>query len=414
LLLDTGTPITVLGADQAAGTLSTFKGDFDLRDDSTGTNALRARFRNYDLIQLPLHAVGEDGVVPNALLGGDVLRGFSVDLRFGAPCPDDPLRRCASVTFWRHQNAELAFLQDAGYAVVGFSLFGGGEVTAQGDSDFIGIRGPLALPATRVVLRGCVAPIAFAPEDDIPACCQREDANTLATGANLALLLATGVGPTIVSDKAWERIVVAATKAGLTLPEPVPQASSLRIATWPVPLDARWTTVPRLALVDAELGTDNDPGACVELARARRIEQVSYRTIHSPDLNTCVQPCDTDTRQPDKAQNSAAYLELGGDLPVAVIRDSEAFLQGIRFDVRPEGPEVDGLIGAGTLGLSRVELDYVSSEPRAIFSCETDAQRTACWSAARCPRLPDHDAHHVCFGLPSHGLPPTCDTSQCQ
>src|SRR4029079_8036916 len=131
MLLDTGTPITVLGADRAAGTLTTFKGDFDLRDDSTGTNALRARLRNYDLIQLPLHAVGEDGVVPNALLGGDLLRGFSVDLRFGAPCPDDPLRRCASVTFWRHQNAERAFLQDAGYAVVGFSLFCGGAETEQ-------------------------------------------------------------------------------------------------------------------------------------------------------------------------------------------------------------------------------------------------------------------------------------------
>ncbi len=403
MLLDTGTPITLLGGDVPPN-LNTFKGDFDLVEPSGNGDAVRARFLHYDLLQLPLHPVGDGSVIPLALFGGDILRGFSVELRFGE----------SSVTFWRHQNAEVGFLQDAGYAVLRFSLFGGGEVTAQGDSDFLGTRGPLSLPATRILLRSCVVPKPFAPQDEIVACCQRNDANTQATGANLALLMATGVGPTIIDERAWARIVTAATASGQTLTEPVLHEKSLWIATWPTPMDARWTTVPRLALVDLELGTDNDPGACVELARARRIEQVSHRTITAPELNTCVQPCDTDTRQPDKAQNSAAYLELTGDIPVAVIANDAAFLQAIRFDVRPEGPEVDGLIGAGVFGRARVELDYVSAQHRAIFSCETDPPGTDCRAAARCPRLPDHDARHVCFGLPSHGLAPTCDTSLCQ
>jgi hypothetical protein len=97
-----------------------------------------------------------------------------------------------------------------------------------------------------------------------------------------------------------------------------------------------------------------------------------------------------------------------------VISDTEPFLQGIRFDVRPEGPEVDGLLGAGTLGRSRVEIDYLGSDPRAIFSCETDVPAGECRAAARCPRLPNRGSSHICFGLPSHGLPPTCDTSLCQ
>ena len=108
------------------------------------------------------------------------------------------------------------------------------------------------------------------------------------------------------------------------------------------------------------------------------------------------------------ARNSAAYLEISGAIPVAVISDDEPFLQGLRFDILPEGPELDGLVGAAALGRARMELDYVSSNPRAVFSCETDAPRDACWSAARCPQLPDHSSVHYCFGLGPHGLPPTC------
>ncbi len=45
------------------------------------------------------------------------------------------------MTFWPHLGADLGFLEDAGYAVLHFALFGGGEVTAKGDPDFLGQRG---------------------------------------------------------------------------------------------------------------------------------------------------------------------------------------------------------------------------------------------------------------------------------
>jgi hypothetical protein len=66
------------------------------------------------------------------------------------------------------------------------------------------------------------------------------------------------------------------------------------------------------------------------------------------------------------------------------------------------------LVGAAALGRARMELDYQSQSPRAVFSCETDATRDVCWAAARCPQLPDHGTVHYCFDLPAHGLPPTC------
>ena len=64
------------------------------------------------------------------------------------------------------------------------------------------------------------------------------------------------------------------------------------------------------------------------------------------------------------------------------------------------------MIGAGALGRARVEIDYVSSPPRAVFSCESDAPRDECFAAARCPRLPDASTQHLCFGLPLHGFAP--------
>ena len=106
-----------------------------------------------------------------------------------------------------------------------------------------------------------------------------------------------------------------------------------------------------------------------------------------------------------EAANSAAYLEIGGQIPVAVVADDDLFLQGLRFDVLPEGPELDGLVGANALGRSRLELDYPSSPSRAVFSCETDA-REACWAAARCPQLPDRSSRHYCFGLRRTGCRP--------
>jgi hypothetical protein len=372
---------------------------------------VRGSFRNVSILRLPLEPIGDGLVVPGGVMGGDILRRYSVDIRPSAACPDG-IGLCPSMTFWNHLGADLGYLQDSGYAVLRFILAGGGEVTADGDPDIFGQRPPLVVSPTRIVLRGCAAPDAFVPTQPRTMCCTEQDAARLATGIDLALMLDTGVGPLILSKTAWTRIMVR-----LGAPPPVP-GSELRIATWNTLIQPiGWTTIPSYALVDLETGAATDPGPCVELARARRIEQVSVQI--ASDMaggvasTACTQPCDNDPREPDKAQNSAAYLELTYQIPVAVIEDDEPYLQGLRFDVRPEGPELDGVIGAGALGKARVELDYASGPPRAVFSCEPGLPRTECWAAARCPRLPDASYRHVCFGQPSHGLAASCAPSGC-
>jgi hypothetical protein len=424
MVVDTASPFTVAGSGLGAPT-QTATVNFDLYGDEPKLPR-RALFRGWDVLPVPLGPIGDGSVVPGGVLGGDLLHNFSVELRLAGPCPDELPGTCPSLTFWTGLSATLSFLEDAGFAVLNFTQYGGGEVTVNGDPDFLGLRGPLTLAPTRVVLRACAVPAAFSPVPDpanpIPqACCTSANALQQSTGVDLSLLVDTGIGPLVLSASAWNQVVANAAGRNPPLPLPplptsgTPSPTPLRVATWPNPIPVLlWAAIPRYALVNLEAGPNNDPGPCVELARARRTEVVSYDTVMNPDLHVCAQPCDLDPNQSGEAQNSAAYLEIGGNVPVAVISDTDPFLQGLRFDILPEGPELDGLIGAQALGASRLELDYTASPSRAVFSCEAGVPRTSCWAAARCPQLPDHSAIHYCFGLPPHGLPVSCAPDTCQ
>ena len=442
MVVDTGSPVTIIGAaSPGSGTLTIAQRGFDLLDPTVATTLqpdVRARFRDLGLFSLQLGPVGSAATMPGGVLGGDIMRAFSMELRFdqrcggavvtdaGAPeagAPDAGAVAggpgCSSVTFWNHEGATLGFLEDAGYAVVRFTPFGGGETTANSEPDFLGLQGPVTIPATRVVMRACAAPDAFTPTVEPKTCCTRGAEITNATGVDLSLLLATGVGPMVLSQSAWNRVAAKLTTA------PAMSSAPLLVATWPTPIAAAWTTMPRFALVDGfDPPSTGDEGPCVDLGRSRRIEWTAVQTANMkqahPAVAACVQPCDTDPSEPSEALSSAAYIELGGAIPVAIVADAEPFLQALRFDIRPEGPDIDGLVGAAALGAARLELDYLSDQPRAIFSCEPDVARDACYVAARCPRLPDHDHLHLCFGLgplpdgsTGYGLPNACAPSGC-
>jgi hypothetical protein len=421
MVVDTASPATILSGPPKSGQLEIETGGFDLLD-ANDPAAVRARFRNLGLFSLPLGPVGDAATLPLGVLGGDLMHAFSMEMRFAKTCPGaapdagpgGPTSTCSSVTFWTHQGASESFLEDAGYAVLQFALYGGGETTASSQPGFLGLSAPVTLPATRIVLRACGAPRAFSTDEMREACCTRGDELARATGVDLALLLATGVGPMVLSQQAWLRLA-----AKLT-PVPPVTAAPLFVASWPLPIAAEWTTIPRFALVDgSDPPSTGDQGPCVDLGRARRIAWATTQTskqvpfsAHAP-VGACVQPCDTDPAESDLALNSPAYLEINGSVPVAVVDDAEPFLQALRFDIRPEGPDIDGLVGAAALGAARLEVDYLNDPPRAIFSCEPNVGTDACYASSRCPRLPNQNDQHLCFGLPEQGLPVTCAPNGC-
>jgi hypothetical protein len=338
---------------------------------------------------------GEQTVQPRAVLGADVLSGFSLEIGFGPP----------ELVLWRRQPATDAFLSGAGYAVLHAERVGSAEFESLDPPDWLGQREPHRSGRTRLVLRACAAPAPFDREAPPPARCCRGDDRRLASGTDLALLLGTGVGPTLLSRSAWTRLAAAPGAAQAVSMGRRP----LHLALSAQPIDAEWFVLPRLALVDREARPDEDPGPCVELARARRIEQVELTQVRAqPGAATCALPCDWDPRMNRRAQNSAAYLELDGGIEVAVVEDDVGFLQTLRAHVRPEGPEIDGVLGAATLDGARVEIDNAENPARALFSCERGSE-ARCRAAGRCPRLPGRGQARACFGLPAHELPSVCE-----
>ena len=327
------------------------------------------------------------------------------------------------MTFWNHLGEDASLLEDAGYAVVYFTAFGGGEVTADGDPDFLGLRGPLDVPATRVVLRTCMVPDAFSPDKGSPklsiaACTTPALAIAQASGVDLSLMVDTGVGPLVLSASAWARVVAAAAKAQpspIVLPPvpsspPSPAPPPLYVATWPQPIDVLlWAAIPRFALVNLEIGPNDDPGPCVELGRARRTEIVSYNRVMPSGARSLwgdLRP------RPEQRRRGPEQRRLpGGERRHSGggHRRRRAVSAGaaVRRPARGARARRAGRRGraSGAPGWSST---ISPRRSRAVFSCETDAPRAACWAAARCPQLPDSSSVHYCFGLPPHGLPPTC------
>ncbi|HEY0706252.1 MAG TPA: hypothetical protein VGG33_05610, partial [Polyangia bacterium] len=323
------------------------------------------------------------------------------------------------VTFWRYVSAGDGFLAAGGYAVLRVPRRGGGRLEVDGPRDWLGRRAPVEVPASRLVLRACGAPALFRREDPLPARCCFGELRASATGVDLSLALSTGVGPIVLGNSAWERVA-----AGLAV-APVFESRPLHVAASPTPVNARWTTLPRLALINRQIDLDQDSGPCAELGRARRLEQIALLQQQNPSQAACAFPCDRPRGEdPGVAENTAAYLELEGQLAVAVVDDATPILQALRAEIRPQGPEVDGIIGAQALATTRAEIDYLGTDLRAIFSCEPSsteyppeamAQTTRCRAVGSCPRLPDRVQKHLCFGLPAHGLPLSCnnDDSSC-
>jgi hypothetical protein len=76
----------------------------------------------------------------------------------------------------------------------------------------------------------------------------------------------------------------------------------------------------------------------------------------------------------------------------------------------PSNPQVDGVIGAGTLAGTRLRIDYPAQpQGRIIATCEDGATRDACWTAPSCPPSPSANQQtYTCFGKPAPGRAPVC------
>ena len=242
--------------------------------------------------------------------------------------------------------------EDSGYAVLRFSLSGGGEVTAEGDP---------GLPRT--------ARAAGAGADAHRAAQLRGAGRFLARHAARDMCC-TGAGRRPAGDgrrsraaarhrcraaRAQQRRVGRASRPGCR-PNPCADRSR-RLA------DRDLAETDRRHLVDHSAVRAGRPGngrrrpiraPASSSRRARRIEQVSAQLVKDAQAGVastaCTQPCDNDPREPDKAQNSAAYLELTRADPGRGHRRRRAVPAGAALRRPPRGPRAGRRPGCGGAG----------------------------------------------------------------
>jgi hypothetical protein len=188
-----------------------------------------------------------------------------------------------------------------------------------------------------------------------------------ASGADLLLLLATGMGPSVISESAYARYFQALDAVCSADPNPcdgtvlsVPLEYDLLplvCAYLPSgPTVARGATIQRFAIAgDAE----DVRGPCEE----RRAARLMAAGGCNDDIDC---PCEDENKLRCR---TAAVVELDPDIPieVAVLPDSHPMLQALREELRPEQAEVDGLLGLDAFWDVQVDIDYPGQ--RILYRC---------------------------------------------
>jgi hypothetical protein len=179
------------------------------------------------------------------------------------------------------------------------------------------------------------------------------------TGADLLLVLSTGVGKTILGRSAYERWRASQGLPPTAPPEPPP-------TNWVMLPSGRIEgvaeTIGSLSLV-ANRGTDAR-GPCRDVWASKRAEADCTGDIPCPCTSAfCAAPSVLDLR-PTTA------------IDVLVVADDSPVLQSLRAELRPDEAEVDGILGTDVLRSAQIDVDYPSN--RVLARCAPgDA---TCWA----------------------------------
>jgi hypothetical protein len=257
-----------------------------------------------------------------AIIGADVLRGNAISFE---PVTDRML-----------VLPDIAGDEEArGRAcdvVVPAPFYGGGTVRI-GDTE-VGFAG------LRIALGVCLSP---------------DPAATDATkrGVDAALVMSTGIGISILSES---RYVAWAQATGAPELATLPPSTALLPSG---PIEGKLGRIDRLAIV----GTSTAPrGACREVFSHHLM---AARACVTGDGEDC--PCDLSDDKTECPVAAIAELTPPAPIEVVVVNDRHPLLQALRDELRPEQPEIDGILGVDALGTTAFDVDYPDN--RLLFRC---------------------------------------------
>jgi hypothetical protein len=222
----------------------------------------------------------------------------------------------------------------------------------------------------RVAIDTCIAfnPDQFATQDK--------------RGTDALLVASTALGISILSETAYARY--------RELDASIPDVETLPQAQVNLPSGAvsgHLTTLPSLAFAGNSSGYPRAP--CRQVWASHLL---ASRNCRAGDDCPCT---NGDTFCP-----VPAIVEISEPVPVLVVADSNPTLQALRTELRPDRPEVDGILGADALRSLELDIDY--AHDRLVARC-TD--RSVC--AAR-PVLADQEARtyvNGCLGAQAGTIP---------
>lgn len=342
-VLDLLSPITVVDQDP---TLDPSLSDVDLTllgaaapggPIDLSTAVPRARFPQAQLVALhpcdPAIAtcdVGPTGMSPfGAIIGADALAGDDIRLRLA--------------------DNQIFVLPDVAGNDKGRSL----DCDAVFDSPYRG-GGTLVFPTTelafgnrRITLQACLG------QDPDPG--PTPDITTLNQhGADALVVVSTSIGISILGAAAYQRYLNAHPEDTPSAPPPM---ESVYLPSGIV--TGQHVTIKRLALVATS--TSNALSPCRQIYAHRLLTTYTLTDAACTiDPKTGISPRDCPCKDGKLFCAVPAILELtpptGIDL--LVVPDTDSTLQALRAELRPDQPEVDGILGADVLRSAEIDVDY--------------------------------------------------------
>ncbi len=271
--------------------------------------------------------------VPDGILGGDVLRRFAVRFHYSSDpqCTFDwtPGTYWPSVTFLREVPDRDHSLALDGFAVIPFTLAGGGNMVASGSE--------YALGATRVGVWLCLNPDPFDLSDPPEAV----DGHFPVSGIDAYGLIATGSSALVTTGRMAERL---SEDASIT------QEGGVTISAMGETIEGQHIHGLRRMAVVGNVSEELSP--CAELAKRRGREYARHNpnTRRYPkDLNGPVAP--------------AVVIEVGDassvpELDTLVLPENSAFWTSLWEETSPQVPMYDVLIGGAVLKYLEFTVDY--------------------------------------------------------
>ena len=255
-------------------------------------------------------------------------------------------------------------------AVLPFPFRGGGTMLVGGTE--------IGFTNWRLAIDACLAPM---PSDAMGV--DQSD-----RGADVLLVVSTGIGPSLLSESAYERYraVVKTAPALTALPDDtifLPSGlvngkhATIQPQVQSDPMKPPW---PAIALV---ANSSNSPRAPCRQVWA------SHLLIERDCMLGDDCPCGTS----NNFCAVPAVVELAPAVDVLVVPDANDTLQALRTELRPDRPEVDGILGASALRTAEYDIDYVHD--RIVSRC---SDRTQCVARPELSSPTDRPQIQGCLG----------------